>query len=157
MRKFLNFLSNIQFLFKNKSLPGSLIIVSKKDRDRKLFLLIKSFHSNAITFPSGNLNPCEDFFEAAQRELLEETGLCAKKSELFLTSLTHNFKYKNLPLKVKSQQKVFLFSPTTKSLSFKPKDKDIEWVRWYNIAKTLSLLTYSELKNTLKKSLRYFA
>ena len=132
------------------------IFVYKKDPDQKLFLLIKSFHSNAITFPSGNLNPCEDFFEAAQRELLEETGLRTKKSELFLTPLIHKFKYKNLLLKVKSQQKVFLFSSTTKALSFKPKDKDIEWVRWYNINKTLSLLTHSELKITLKKSLEYF-
>lgn len=156
MKKFLNFLSNIHFLLKNKSLPGSLVIVYKKNQGQKLFLLIKSFHSNAVTFPGGSLNPCEDFSEAAQRELLEETGLLAKKSELFLTPLIHRFKYKNLPLRIKSQQKIFLFSLTTKTLPFKPKDKDIEWVRWYNIAKTLSLLTYSELKNTLKKSQEYF-
>lgn len=157
MRKFFNFLLNIRFLIKIKSLPGSLVIVYKENRGRKMFLLIKSFHSDAVTFPSGNLNPFEDFFETAKRELFEETGLEAKKNDLILTPLIHGFRYKNLPFQVKSQQKVFLFSPIVNPLSFKPQDKDIEWVRWYNINKALSMLSYPELKTILKKSLKYLS
>ena len=154
MKKAFNLLSNIRFLIKKKSLPGSLVIVCKEDRGKKKFLLIKSFHSNAITFPSGSLNPFEDFFEAAARELLEETGLKAKKNNLILTPLIHTFEYKILPFQIKSQQKVFFFSPA-KASPLKAQDKDIKWVRWHNLNKALTLLSHPELKITFKKAVKY--
>ncbi|GIW63357.1 MAG: hypothetical protein KatS3mg091_159 [Patescibacteria group bacterium] len=155
MKSIFNLISNIYFLVKNKSLPGSLVIVCKENRGKKTFLLVKSAHSNAITFPSGNLDPCEDFFEAAIRELFEETGLKIKKDNLLLTPLIHSFKYKNLPFQIKSQQRVFFLLLTTKINYLNPQDKDIEWARWYNLDKTLSLLSYPELKLTFKKAVKY--
>lgn len=154
MKKIFNLLPNICFLFNKKSLPGSLIIVCKENRGKKKFLLIKSLHSNAVTFPSGNLNPFEDFFATAARELFEETGLKVEKDNLILTPLIHEFRYKSLPFQIKSQQRVFFFL-LTKANTLKPQDKDIEWVRWYDTKQALSLLSYCELKTTLKKSLKY--
>ncbi len=155
MKRIFNLISNICFLVKKKSLPGSLVIVCRKNRGRQMFLLIKSSHSRAITFPSGNLNPLEDFFEAATRELLEETGLKAEKDDLFLTPLIHKFRYKNLPFQIKSHQKVFILLSAAKTNCFDPQDKDIEWVRWYDLDRVLSLLSYPELKTTFKKATKY--
>jgi len=155
MKKILNLISNVYFLIKNGGLPGSLVIVCREKQGEKLFLLIKSYHSNAITFPSGNLNLFENFLEAATRELFEETGLKTRKDNLFPTPLIHSFKYKNLPFQIKSQQKVFLLLFNAKTNYLNPQDKDIEWVRWYNLDKTLSLLTYPELKLTLKRAVKY--
>lgn len=155
MRKIINFLSYIQFFIKVKSLPGSLIIVYKRSLKKKMFLLIKSKHSNAITFPSGGLKIFENFSEAAKRELLEETGLNVKENKLILTPLKHRFRYRNLAFKIKSQQKVFVLPIISKDLLSKPQDKHIEWVRWYNFKKTLSLISYPELKTIFKKSLKY--
>lgn len=155
MKKFLNFISNIKFLIENKSLPGSLVVVCRSNRKRRIFLLIKSLHSNAVTFPSGNLNPFEDFYEAAIRELHEETGLRVKKTELILTPLIHKFKYKNLPIQIKSQQRIFLVLLKTDSKILDPQDNDVVWARWCDLNKTLSLLSYPELKATLKKAIKY--
>lgn len=51
---------------------------------------------------------------------------------------------------------MFLLLFNAKGGYLNPKDKDIEWVRWYSLDKTLSLLTYPELKLTLKRILKYF-
>jgi len=155
MKKFFNFINNIKFLIKNKSLPGSLVIACRNYRKKIMFLVIKSLHSNAVTFPSGNLNPFENFYEAAIRELSEETGLRVKKTELVLTPIIHKFKYKNLPIQIKSQQRLFLVLLKTDSKTLNPQDNDIVWVRWYDLNKTLSLLSYPELKATLKKAIKY--
>jgi len=155
MKKILNLISNICFLIKKGGIPGSLVIVCKRRQGKVLFLLVKSYHSNAITFPSGNLNLFENFFEAAARELFEETGLTTRKDQLLLTPLIHSFKYKNLPFQIKSRQKVFFLLLPAKTNYLNPQDKDIEWAHWYNLDKTLLLLTYPELKLTLKRAVKY--
>jgi len=119
-------------------------------------LVIKSIHSNAVTFPSGSLNPFEDFREAAIRELLEETGLEIKKSELISIPLIHKFKYKSLPLKIESWQQVFVVLLRRGNLIFTPIDKDVIWAHWYSSDKILSLLTYRELKITFGRVVKYF-
>ena len=156
MIRFLNFVNNIKFLIKNRALPGVLVIVCSNKNKRRMFLVIKSIHSNAVTFPSGSLDPFEDFREAAIRELLEETGLEIKKSELISIPLIHKFKYKSLPLKIESWQQVFVVFLRRGNLIFTPIDKDVIWVRWHSSDKILSLLTYRELKITLGRVVEYF-
>jgi len=156
MRKFLNLIRNIKFLIQNWEIPGVLIITCKiTNKRRKMFLIVKSLRTQAITFPSGSLHPLEGFYEAAARELLEETGLKIKKSELVLTPLIHKFKYSYLPIQIKSQQKVFFALLKKKHNITVPQDKNVAWARWYNFDKTLSLLTYQELKVTFKKAAEF--
>ncbi len=158
MRKFFNLFRNICFIIRKRALPGSLVIVRRgmQRQDKDLFLLVKSRHSSAVTFPSGNLNPFEDFFEAAIRELFEETGLKIERNSLLLTPLIHDFKYRNLPFQIRSCQRVFLMSLTPETnYSLNPQDKDIEWVGWYSLNETISLLSYPELKLTFKKTIKH--
>ena len=158
MRRIFNLFRNICFIIRKGALPGSLVIVRRGMRrhDRGLFLLIKSRHSGAVTFPSGSLNPFEDFFEAAIRELFEETGLKIGRNFLLLTPLIHDFKYKNLPFQIRSYQRVFLIllAPET-NYPLNPQDEDIEWAGWYSLNKTISLLSYPELKLTFKKTIKH--
>lgn len=155
MKKFISLLYNIYFLIKNKELPGSLVIVYKTSHKKKKFLLIKSSHSNAITFPSGSVDFIERPSKTAIRELFEETGLRVNEKELLLLPIVHKFTYKNFPFKIKSQQKVFVLFYKKNNLFFKPQDKHIKWVRWCDEAKTLQLLSYPELKITFKKIISY--
>jgi len=50
---------------------------------------------------------------------------------------------------------LFLVLLKTDSKTLNPQDNDIVWVRWYDLNKTLSLLSYPELKATLKKAIKY--
>lgn len=152
MRKIINFIENIKFIFKNKSLPGVLIVLYRfAKKNKKEFLLVKSSSTQAITFPSGCLSLFEDFYDAAIRELIEETGIKIEKNQLISTPLIHRFTYQNLPLKIKSQQKIFLVFLKRKKIGLNPLDKHIVWRGWYNEEKTYSLLSYLELKRTFMK------
>jgi len=155
MDRFLNFINNIKFLIKSKALPGVLVIVCRNRNKRRIFLVIKSMPSNAVTFPSGSLNPFEDFREAAIRELLEETGLEIKKSELISIPLIHKFKYKNLPLKIESWQQVLVVFLKRNCSITTPRDRHVVWRRWYGLNKVFLLLSYGELKTTFRRVLDY--
>lgn len=137
---------------KKLSIPGSLIIPYRKSSSGNKFLLIKHRPSQCIFFPSGNLEWGENFEKAALRELYEETGIKAKR--LPALPIIHHFKYRNLPIKFKSFQKVFTVKvDTTKNP--KPQEEDIEWARWLKKEEVLKNLSYPELKVTFKKALEH--
>ena len=59
--------------------PGGVVVVAQKDES---VLMVKQYrypiHSTQFELPAGKLEKGEDPFEAAKRELLEETGYYAK-------------------------------------------------------------------------------
>jgi 8-oxo-dGTP pyrophosphatase MutT (NUDIX family) len=153
IRKFYRLFSNIYFFLKERGVPGSLVIVSKKEKNTVKFLLINSKHSGATTFPSGHLNPFQDFWECALQELYEETGLKIDKEKLVLAPVIHRFRYKMGFLSIPSIQRVFYTRLNQNLVKLTPKDKDVRWARWFTKEQTLSLLDYEELRETFKNLL----
>lgn len=149
----LDYLFLIYCCLKNRSVPGSMVIVYRRNRkgDNE-YLLIKSRHSQAITFPSGSLGYKESYREAANRELREETGVRANTLEEL--PFNHSFRYKNLPLHLKSDQRVF--KCLVKNLiKTKPSDSDIIWTKWFPGKQVTQNLSYPELKNMFIKAQRH--
>lgn len=152
MKSLINFYKNLSKYLLRFTIPGVLIIPYKQTKTGLKYLLIKSLHSQAITFPSGTLNLTEDFKEAAERELLEETGIIAQN--LRKTPIKHHFCYRNLPIKFKSIQSVYLGEIKTR-FNKEILEKDILWTRWLKFEDVLKLLEYPELKSTFIKVRKY--
>ena len=66
-----------------------IILWTKKDGIPK-FLLIENKDSGHIGFPKGHIEFGESERETAEREVLEETGICVSISENFRTEYTYN-------------------------------------------------------------------
>jgi len=133
-------------------IPGSSTIVYKKNKQGYEYLIIKAKPSGNVTFPGGSISWGENFEDAAKRELYEETGLKAKK--LVELPIIHKFRYKQLPLKPRSEQHVFVFQIKNKHKT-NLQSEETEWFKWVDANKVERLLTHKELSKTFKESLKY--
>lgn len=145
---FTNFLSILWLALRKMSIPGVLVIVYRETKGRKEFLFVRSSHTGAVTFVSGTLELGEDFDSAASRELYEEVGIKARHP--ISLPIIHEFKYRNLLIKFRSFQQVFLVK-TNKRVKIKPKDKNIKEFGWYSQKEAIKSLSYPELKRTFLK------
>ncbi|KKS94821.1 MAG: NUDIX hydrolase [Candidatus Collierbacteria bacterium GW2011_GWB1_44_6] len=145
----------LQILIKNLPrgiVPGSLVIVYKETVEGKKFLVIKNMPSGSIAFPSGTISWWENYEKTARRELYEETGIRVKT--LVEIPILHKFRYKQIFLKLKSEQHIFLYELK------KPKDirlhsKETAWFKWVTSQQAEKIISHTELIKSFRESLRY--
>ena len=145
----------IQILIKNIPkgiVPGSMVIVFKRNDQRIEFLVIKALPSKSIGFPSGKISWGENYEQAAKRELHEETGIKADK--LKILPFIHKFRYDHIPFRPRCDQRVFLYE-IDKLDKTKLYSKETEWFKWLTKDKVLKTLSHKELIDSFKLSLKY--
>jgi len=116
------------------------IVVNKKGE-----VLVVSQRGTSWSLPKGHADPGEDFYDAARREIHEESGI----SDLtFIKELGDIERYRIskdpreddlTELKV---IKIFLF--TTKEMSLKPSDPENPEARWVAVDKVSTFLTHKK-------------
>lgn len=88
------------------------------------FLLVKLNYAHGLwTFPGGKVNTKESYTEAAQREVLEETGV-SMLNPLFVGSYTSNKNFKN--------DIVEIYMGNSNTMNTKIDPVEIKEVGWFN-------------------------
>lgn len=152
MRLILEFITILAKNLLRGVIPGSLVVVYKKDGCRIKFLIIKTLPSGSTAFPSGSISWGENYEKAARRELYEETGIKAKiLKEL---PLIHKFRYYRLPLRPRCEQHIYLYE-MKKLDKTKLHSKETEWFRWVSKDEALKMITHKELRDSFRSSFRY--
>lgn len=109
-------------------------------------VLVVNQHHNSWSLPKGHLDPGEDTFTAAKREIWEESGV----SKLTLIEELGTYSRYKIGLrsgenkKVKKQITLFLF--TTTEIALAPQDPENPEARWVDPEKVEALLTHPKDK-----------
>lgn len=117
-------------------------------------LVLVEQHGNSWSFPKGGVEEGESFFDAARREIEEETGL----KDLTLVQELGSYKRKSIaPGGVGetdewgvSKRVFFLF--TTDEHEFHLKDKEVTQAKWVTLDEALQLLSHPKDKEFLIQS-----
>lgn len=132
--------------FFNKEISSG-AIVYRKIKDSYEFLIVKH-NMGHYSFPKGHLEHLEKDVDAAVREVKEETNI-----DILLDT---NFKEVNTYSKdYKSVKDVTYFIGKAISFDIKPENKEIEIVNFLSYEMALSVLTYENDKEILKKAYTY--
>lgn len=123
-------------------------IVYRKIYNSIRYLLIKNKRSAHWGFPKGHLECGETRFDAARREVLEETGLHIKLHMGF--EGVSEYKIKN-----KVQKKVSIFVGTTKDTVTTIQEEEIEDYIWLPYHKAMPYLKFENDRAILKKANRF--
>lgn len=112
------------------------------------YLLIKNKRSAHWGFPKGHLERGETRFDAARREVLEETGIHIKLHMGF----EGVSEYK---IKIKVQKKVSIFVGTTDDTTTTIQEEEIEDYIWLTYQKAMPYLKFDNDKAILKQANRF--
>ena len=116
-------------------------------------MLVVHQHNNSWSFPKGGIEPGESALEAAQREIVEETGI----SELKLLAELGSYERYSIALDGVGEQKelglrkrtFFLFTTNQTELHAEDPDGEITEARWVTIDEAQQLLTHPKDKEFL--------
>ncbi len=108
------------------------------DRGRVLLIRTRTRAGASIwTFPKGRIERGERFWEAALREVREETGyLCRLRRRLKATS----YVFHSGATQIRKTVYWFLLEPLRKA--GKPNPKEVEETRWFPLAEAYEKLSY---------------
>ena len=120
------------------------IIVYRRSAGKVEYLLLFQHKSRTWSFPKGHMEPFEDVFQTAVRELQEETGLVAVPVADFQEEITYT-------VSLKCEKTVVLFLGETKE-DVKIKTDEIEEFRWTDKEKAVALLKNSGYLAILDKA-----
>lgn len=133
-------------------IPGSVVIVYRKTRGKLKFLILKISSTKNVTLPGGSISWWESYQQTAKRELFEETGI--NTDNLRELPIIHHFRYKKLPFKPRSEQRVFLcLLPENKG--HRLHSKEVLWFKWVTASEATNQISHKELAETFKKALAY--
>lgn len=120
------------------------VIVYRRSAGKVEYLLLFQHKSRTWSFPKGHMEPFEDAFQTAVRELQEETGLAAVPVADFQEEITYT-------VSLKCEKTVVLFLGETKE-DVKIKTDEIEEFRWTDKEKAVALLKNSGYLAILEKA-----
>ena len=106
------------------------------------FLLLKDKNGNHWDLPKGHLEPEESLYDAALREIIEETGIT--KGELnFIKKLKHTNSYSFFRNNqtVEKMVHIFLFESRTNSVSLSEEHSQFVWLPISQIEQKLTFQT----------------
>ena len=112
-----------------------------------LYLVIRDNHGN-WGFPKGHLEEGEDLFEAAHREIKEETGIDAMIDTDFRQDLCYV-----MPNGIAKRSVYFLAEYSDQEPV--PQEGEVEEILLLPYEETMSLLTFDNMKEVLAKADRY--
>jgi len=122
------------------------VVPLKQDKGQWYVLLILHKEGNHWGFPKGKSNAKESPFEAAKRELLEETGLMIERllqEEPFFEQYRFRRKHEVI-------SKTVSYFPAIVSGELKLQPEEIRDGKWCTFQEALSLLTFKEARNILQ-------
>ena len=122
-------------------------ILYTKENDEILYLLIRDNHGN-WGFPKGHLEEGEDLFQAAHREIREETGIDAMIDTDFREDLSYI-----MPNGIAKCSVYFLAEYSDQEPV--PQEGEVEEILLLPYEETMSLLTFDNMKEVLAKADRY--
>lgn len=120
-------------------------IVYRKYHGNTEILLIKHINSGHWSFPKGHVEGGETEVETAQREIKEETGLDVIIDPSFRETVSY-FPKKD------TQKVVVYFIAKAKNYDYTPQEEEIAQIRWVEIGRAHSILTYENDKTIVNRA-----
>ena len=126
---------------------GAIVFYLKENKEQ--ILLIKHSNSGHWSFPKGHVEAGETEVETAVREIKEETGVDANIDTRFRTVVTYS------PKKDVIKDVVYFFA-TSDSYETEKQEEEVSEVRWVDINKALSSVSYKNDKELVKKAINFY-
>ena len=120
-------------------------IVYRKLHGNTEILLIKHVNSGHWSFPKGHVEAGETEVQTAHREILEETGI----DVIIDTSFRETVSYSP---KRGTQKVVVYFLAKAKNTDYVPQEEEIADIRWIEIDRAQTVLTYENDKSIVSKA-----
>ncbi len=120
-------------------------IVYRKFHGNTEILLIKHVNSGHWSFPKGHVESGETEVETAQREIFEETGIDVIIDSSFREIVSYSPK--------KGTQKIVVyFLAKAKNSDYIPQEEEIADIKWVEIGRAQSVLSYENDKSIVAKA-----
>lgn len=120
-------------------------IVYRKSHGNTEILLIKHLNSGHWSFPKGHVEEGETETETAMREVKEETGIDIIIYPTFREIVSYS-------PKKDTHKDVVYFLAKAKNFNCVPQEEEIAQVKWVEIDRALSILTYENDKVIVTKA-----
>ncbi len=120
-------------------------IVYRKFHGNIEILLVKHVNSGHWSFPKGHVELGETEVETAQREILEETGIEVIIDSSFRETVTYS-------PKKGTQKMVVYFLAKAKGYDFIPQPDEIADIKWVEIGRAQSVLSYDNDRSIVSKA-----
>lgn len=120
-------------------------IVYRKFHGNIEILLVKHVNSGHWSFPKGHVELGETEVETAQREILEETGIEVIIDSSFRETVTYSPKQG-------TQKIVVYFLAKAKGYDFIPQPDEIADIKWVEIGRAQSVLSYDNDRSIVSKA-----
>jgi len=119
-------------------------IVYRKFHGNTEILLIKHINSGHWSFPKGHVEEGETEMETAVREIKEETGIDVIVDPTYRETVSYS------PRK-DTQKVVVYFIAKAKNYDFIAQEEEIAEIRWVEVGRTSSILTYENDRTIVNK------
>lgn len=120
-------------------------IVYRKFHGNTEILLIKHVNSGHWSFPKGHVEKDETEIQTALREIKEETGIDVIIDPTFRETVSYSPK--------KDTQKIVVyFIAKAKNYDYIPQEEEISDIKWVEIGRAGSVLTYENDRNIVNKA-----
>lgn len=120
-------------------------IVYRKFHGNTEILLVKHVNSNHWSFPKGHVEFGETEVQTAQREIMEETGIDVIIDSSFRETVSYSPKRG-------SQKVVVYFLAKAKNTDYVPQEEEIAEIRWVEIDRAHTVLSYENDKSIVNKA-----
>ena len=120
-------------------------IVYRKFHGNTEILLIKHVNSGHWSFPKGHVEFGETEVETAQREIMEETGIDVIIDSSFRETVSYSPKRG-------TQKVVVYFLAKAKNSDYIPQEEEIADIKWVEIGRAQSVLSYENDKSIVAKA-----
>ena len=120
-------------------------IVYRKFHGNTEILLIKHVNSGHWSFPKGHVEFGETEVETALREVKEETGIDIIIDPTFREIVSFS-------PKKGTQKTVFYFIGKARHTDYTPQEEEIAEIRWVEIGRACSVLSYENDKSIVNKA-----
>ena len=120
-------------------------VVFRKHHGNTEILLIKHVNSGHWSFPKGHVEPGETEVQTALREIKEETSVDVIIDPTFRETVNYSPK-KDI------QKQVVYFIGKAKNYDFVPQAEEIAEIKWVEINRAGSVLTYENDKSIVNKA-----
>ncbi len=120
-------------------------IVYRKFHGNTEILLIKHVNSGHWSFPKGHVEFGETEVETAQREIMEETGIDVIIDPSFRETVSYSPKRG-------TQKIVVYFLAKAKNSDYIPQEEEIADIKWVEIGRAQSVLSYENDKSIVAKA-----
>ncbi len=120
-------------------------IVYRKFHGNTEILLIKHVNSGHWSFPKGHVESGETEVQTAQREIMEETGIDVIIDSSFRETVSYSPKRG-------TQKVVVYFLAKAKNSDYVPQEEEISEIRWVEIGRAQTVLSYENDKSIVSKA-----